>query len=68
MKKCDKCWGTGVEPNHADLGREAREWRRQRKFTLGEMAKRLGITEGYLSLLENGKRKWTEELYRKATK
>jgi transcriptional regulator with XRE-family HTH domain len=68
MKKCDKCWGTGVEPNHYYLGMEARERRRKLNLTLGDMSKSLGISTGYLSYLESGKRKWTEELYRKATR
>jgi len=68
MKKCGKCWGTGREPDHSALGMDARDHRISRARTLAVQALRLGITEGYLSLLENGKRKWTEELYRKATR
>jgi transcriptional regulator with XRE-family HTH domain len=68
MGKCPCCWGTGMELDHEQLGAIARQFRKSRGQSLKVAAKILGITEGYLSLLENGKRKWTEELYRKATR
>ena len=68
MKKCEKCWGTGREPDQELLGYRARRAREARKESLTEAARDLGISAGFLSYLESGNRKWTEELYRKATR
>jgi hypothetical protein len=67
MKKCDTCWGTGEDLDHESIGRDARRHRLSRARTLRVQATRLGISESFLCLLELGKRKWTEDLYRKAT-
>ena len=68
MKKCDKCWGTGMYVDHYALGIVARTTRESRGESLKDAAKRMGISAGYLSYLEFGKRNWTQELYRKATR
>jgi len=67
MTECRKCWGTGKVIDHQELGAQARRLRRKRGLSLGVMARRLGISEGFLCYLEIGKRSWTPELYRKAT-
>jgi len=66
MNPCKKCWGTGVQLDHAKLGREARVHRLQAKLKLSEKARAMGISESQLCLLEAGKRGWSEGLFRKA--
>jgi transcriptional regulator with XRE-family HTH domain len=66
MSKCGKCWGTGARIDHARLGRAVRKRREASGVTLAALAKKLGISEGHLSLLEHGKRSWTEALYDQA--
>ena len=66
--KCDKCWGTGSQIKHAKLGRFVKSLRNRRGLSLKAMSRRMGISDAFLCLLENGKRSWTEELYNKATK
>jgi len=67
MSKCGKCWGTGAKIDHARLGRAARKRREAGGITLAQQARKLGISEGHLCYLEQGKRSWTEELYDMAT-
>ena len=68
MKKCDTCWGTGVDLDHCELGQHAKAARHSRFMLLREQAKALGISESFLCLLEAGKRKWTKDLYQKVMK
>lgn len=68
MKRCPKCWGTGQLKDHRVLGRLARQARVEKGMLLCVAARRLGITEAFLSLLENGKRQWSRERYEKAVK
>lgn len=67
MKECDKCWGTGKVIDHRDLGRRVRRIRRDRGLSLKALAMELGVSSGFLSLLESGKRRWTQDLWNKAT-
>lgn len=66
--KCKRCWGTGREPDHVALGREARRYRQDLYVSLRARARELGVTPSMLSALETGKRTWTEELFNRATK
>ena len=66
MKKCDKCWGTGMPIDHEQVGLEAYRARVDRCEGLEKAAGRMGISVSYLSLLESGKRTWTRELYERA--
>lgn len=66
MKTCKCCWGTGKAIDHLKLGQEAWAARAERAESLDVAAKKLGISAPYLSLLENGRRKWTEELFARA--
>lgn len=49
-------------------GRELTKYRRQKNKTQVQMAKALGVSQTYLSLLESGKRPMTERLQRKAAR
>ena len=42
-----------------------RAWRLYRKFTLVLLAERTGISRGYLSSIENGKKRGTLDIYRR---
>ena len=42
-----------------------RAWRRHRRLTLGALAARVGVTKGYLSQIENGRKSGTLDLVRR---
>ncbi|MCY4508248.1 MAG: helix-turn-helix transcriptional regulator [Acidobacteria bacterium] len=42
-----------------------RAWRRHRRLTLGGLAARVGVTKGYLSQIENGRKSGTLDLVRR---
>ena len=42
-----------------------RVWRKHRKFTLAALAERVGVSKGYLSQIENGKKTGTLDLFRR---
>ena len=52
---------------HAILDGEPplRAWRRHRRLTLGGLAARVGVTKGYLSQIENGRKSGTLDLVRR---
>lgn len=66
MKDCARCWGTGKEINHLRLGRSVRRLREERGISLKAFADRMGITPSFLCYLEQGKRHWSQELWKKA--
>ena len=68
MKECDKCWGTGKVIDHRRMGREARMRRLSDQTSLKSAASYLKISPAFLSLLERGKRTWTQELWEKASR
>ena len=68
MSQCGKCWGTGAKIDHARLGKAARKRRIANGVTLADQARKLGISDGHLCYLEQGKRSWTEALYDEALK
>lgn len=49
-------------------GRELKEYRKERGLTQVEASRRLGVSQTYLSLLENGGRRMTARLERKAAR
>jgi len=66
---CHCCGGTGKELDHARVGSELRAYRAVRNLTMARVAKRMGLSESYVSELERGKRNWNDALverYRKA--
>jgi transcriptional regulator with XRE-family HTH domain len=46
----------------ADLGADLRKRRKERGFSLKEVAERMGISMPYLSDLERGNRRWSDDL------
>ena len=62
--KCPCCDGSGEELDPEVVGREMRRKRVTSHPALGvrEMAGKLGLSHTYLTLLEQGKRKWTPTL------
>ena len=42
-----------------------RAWRQHRRLTLGELAAKVGVTKGYLSQIENGRKSGTLALVRR---
>ena len=68
--KCPRCNGTGKEPNHARIGAELKLLRMTSGITLRAMARKLGISHGFLHQLEAGSRRWNpvlEEWYVRET-
>ena len=60
--KCPCCDGSGEELDPEVVGREMYARRTDANIGLRALAKRLGISHTYLTLLEQGKRKWTPTL------
>jgi predicted transcriptional regulator len=58
-KECEHCLGTGLERNQQTLGQTFRRSREGKGKTQRQMAKRLGVSTSFVSLLEAGKAKWT---------
>jgi hypothetical protein len=46
--------------NHKELGHQMAKLREGQSMTLGDLSKRMEVTESYISLLEQGKRNWNE--------
>lgn len=65
VKKCPKCFGTGVEPDHVAIGLECWKKRADACLSGAIVAKRMGIDPSHLSYLESGKRSWSPELLEK---
>lgn len=61
-KYCPRCGGTGTVPDPAYHGEQARQRRIKAGVTLRQIAKRMGLSVGYLSDLELGRRGWSEGL------
>lgn len=58
MKVCLHCNGTGVEPDHQNIGAGLRTLRQSCDLTLRQMAETIGVSHSFLSQLENGRRAW----------
>lgn len=54
--------------NHTALGVQVFAARRKRGQSVGDLARKLGISESMLTRLEHGERTWSEALYWKALK
>jgi hypothetical protein len=64
---CHCCDGTGLEADHAEVGKKMRQLRRSENIGLRELAERMGISHSHLSCLEHGKRRWDPDLREKYT-
>ena len=61
-KDCSHCGGTGLEYHNPDFGKDVRKMRTEHEITLRELANEMGISVGYLSDLESGRRKPSQKL------
>lgn len=59
-KKCNRCRGTGVEPDQKEYGVWFRALRVSAGVSLRRAAKLAGISPSFLSCLEKGRRVWTD--------
>lgn len=66
--KCQACLGTGKAPNHFAIGQKLRKQRTTANLEAKAVAADMGISAGYLSDLERGKRPWTLDLKAKFEK
>lgn len=63
MKKvCERCGGTGHEPDPRKLGSFLAAKRSATGLCQAEVARRLGFSRAHLCRLESGKRGWTYSL------
>jgi ribosome-binding protein aMBF1 (putative translation factor) len=62
---CERCLGTGVEPDNKDIGSFFRSRRERANLSLRALAEKLGISPSFLSQLERGDRRWTRDVVRK---
>lgn len=56
---CAKCDGTGRVTDHTALGADFQQKRRAAGYTLRQIASLMGISIGYLSDLEHGRKHWS---------
>lgn len=69
LRMCSHCNGTGTEVDHVSLGLEMAQLRQGAKFTLAQLGRKMGFSISYLSDLEHGRKRWSDEMienYRKA--
>lgn len=59
---CTHCNGTGQIRDERALGKTMQERRKEARKRLREVAVLMGISVGYLSDLEHGRKKWTDKL------
>lgn len=62
---CKRCNGSGLEFDQKEFGADVRRRREAVGWTLRAAAKRIGISESYLSDLELGRRHWNADIIRK---
>jgi len=65
---CQRCGGTGKEPDHRAIGQRMRTLRERAGMTLRRVAGAMEITPSYLCDLELGRRQWRKELIDRMTK
>lgn len=65
-RPCCRCHGLGTEIDQKATARKSRRLRGD--LSRRELAKLMGISEGYLGDLENGRREWTGEMISKFLK
>lgn len=65
--KCGYCNGTGKVPDNDAIGEEMKSLRKARGVSLAELGRTLkpSRTAGYLSDLEQGNRRWNQDLITK---
>ncbi len=66
--ECPKCGGTGTLPDPREEGAKMRRAREKGGVSLHELARRTGLSVGYLSDLELGRRAWREVLRQRVIK
>lgn len=59
---CPHCNGTGQLRDERALGETMKARRRAAKKVLRQVAESIGISIGYLSDLEHGRKKWSDKL------
>jgi len=62
MRTCQRCGGTGKEPDHREIGAQMRALREKRGRTLRSIARALDLSAAYVSDLELGRRMWRADL------
>lgn len=62
LKKCNKCGGTGTVVDPVYVGGNMRKFRKDAGKSLRSVAKAMGLSVGYLSDLELGRRGWNTSL------
>ncbi len=54
--------------DHMRTGAKAREARKRAGLTLGDVCRRMGVSDGYLCELELGKANWSAEMFERFAK
>lgn len=67
-KICQRCNGTGFEPDPAAIGKSMRKLREISGKQQKEVAKAMGISAAYLSDMELGRRDWSADTIAKFKK
>lgn len=60
-KVCQRCNGTGFEPDRVALGKSMRKLREAAGKQQNEVARAMGISPAYLSDMELGRRDWSAD-------
>ena len=64
-KPCQRCNGTGTEPDQKETGKRLRARRMDGGKSLREVARAAGFSAPYLSDLERGNRGWSGDTIRR---
>lgn len=59
---CPTCTGRGTVPCQEELAEALRERRAEARVAMREVARRMGISPGYLSRLETAHERWSRAL------
>lgn len=62
-EKCPSCLGTGLALNHEKVGKNLKDVRENLGVLQQDVARAIGISPQYLSLLESGRKHWTTALH-----
>lgn len=65
---CERCAGTGFEPDDKIIGDSFKRQRLDKEISLRDMAARIKLSHGFLCQLEQGARRWTPEVIRRYQK
>lgn len=69
--KCNRCNGSGSEPNDVKIGKTLKAFREKAGVSLRSTARTMDISPSYLVNLEQGTRRWNGDLialYHKAVR